>query len=89
MRDVRVVTAQIVNMIPNDVIDNKFITLKSNLQKILRSMCYAPPEKIYSIYFWNITSDELSHYITIDDYNNIKWVKEMIDIYQNKSNNNQ
>ena len=89
MRDVRVVTAQIVNMFPTDIVDNKFNTLKTNLQKILRSMCYAPPEKIYSIYFWNITSDELSHYITIDDYNNIKWVKEMIDIYQNKTNNNQ
>ena len=88
MRDVRVVTAQIVNIIPTDVLDNKFTTLKTNLQKILRNMCCAPPEKIYSNYYWNITSDELSHYITIDDYNNIEWVKEMIDIYQNKTSNN-
>lgn len=91
MRDVRVVTAQIVNMfptIPNDIVDNKFTTLKANLQKILKSMCYAPPEKIYSTYYWNITSNELSQYITIDDYNNIEWVKEMIDIYQNKTSNN-
>jgi hypothetical protein len=74
--------------IPNDIVDNKFTTLKANLQKILKNMCYAPPEKIYSTYYWNITSVELSQYITIDDYNNIEWVKEMIDIYQNKTSNN-
>jgi len=82
MRDVRVIIAHIINIIPYNTND-KFSILKIKLHKMLQSMCYSPPEKIFSSYYWNITSEELNHYISLDDYNNIDWAKEAIDIFRN------
>ena len=88
MRDIRVIIAQIVDIISknNFTINNKFVILNNKLKKMLQSMCYSPPEKIFSPHYWHIISAELNNYISIDDYNNIDWVKELIDIFQDKSN---
>lgn len=81
MRNIGLVTHDLYNIIPNDV-DEKFKILKSEINKhILESIPYSPREKLESNWYWNILSSYANKYITQDDYNNIEWCKEFIDIF--------
>jgi len=77
MRSITDVTKRIIDKIPNDHIE-----IKEDLTHIFNSIQWAPPEKIKSTHYWNMLSDVLTRYITMEDYNNKQWCKMVIDIFR-------
>ena len=77
MRSVTQVTKQIISEIPDE-----YNTMKEEFEHIFESIAWAPPEKIKSSYYWNILSNILNKYITMEDYQQNEWCKKVIDIFQ-------
>lgn len=83
MRVVNLVTADLYNIIPENVEEEKFINLKKKIKKdILESIPYSPKEVLESQWFWNKLSHLINMTISEEDYNNIPWCKQFIDIFQ-------
>ena len=62
-----------------------------DLRKLKESMTYSAPEFIKSTYYFEVLSNILSIHISNDDYKNIPYCKEIIDIFLDpnyKINNN-
>lgn len=83
MRVVNLVTGDLYNIIPENVEEEKFINLKRKIKKdIIETMPYSPIEMIQSDWFWNKLSNLINDAITKEDYHNIPWCKQFIDIFQ-------
>ncbi len=83
MRVVNLVTADLYNIIPENVEEDKFINLKRKIKKdIIDTIPYSPIEMIQSDWFWNKLSNLVNAAITKEDYDNIPWCKQFIDIFQ-------
>jgi hypothetical protein len=82
MRLITLIAKDLIELIPQDA-DHRFIVLKEKIEKdIIQSAFYSPREMIYSPWFWNKLSMILSDVITYNDYENIPWCKQFIDIFQ-------
>ena len=82
-RFVLAVCTDLVHLIPDET-EPRFTTLKYNINKhIIDSIPFTDPNLVKSSHFWNKLSYYLNNSITVDDYNNIPWCKEFIDIFQN------
>ena len=77
MRSVIQVTNNMIEEIPEE--ENK---LKYELRKIFESVQWAPPEQVKSTFYWNRLSVVLNKFISEEDYNNKKWCKAVINIFQ-------
>ena len=83
MRVVNLVTADLYNIIPENVEEEKFINLKRKMKKdIIETIPYSSIEMIQSDWFWNKLSYLINAAITKEDYDNIQWCKQFIDIFQ-------
>ena len=81
MRNIGIVARDLYNIIP-DIVDEKFINLKNQINKhILESIPYSPREKLQSDWYWKILSSYANQYISRNDYDNIDWCKKFIDIF--------
>jgi hypothetical protein len=81
MRNIGLVANDLYNIIPDNA-DKKFKTLKSQINKhIIESIPYSPKEQVRSNWYWNILGSYANQYISQDDYNNIEWCKQFIDIF--------
>lgn len=82
MRVIGAVSKDLYDIIPENNENNKFNILKSKIEKdIIKSIIYSPNEIIKSSWYWNKLSLLLNEFITQDDYDNIQWCKELIDIF--------
>ena len=82
MRVIGAVSKDLYDIIPENNENNKFNILKSKIEKdIIKSIIYSPNEMIKSNWYWNKLSLLLNEFITQDDYDNIQWCKELIDIF--------
>jgi hypothetical protein len=76
------VCRDLIQLIPSDA-DEKFISLKNQIDKnIIKSIPYSSMQMVKSSWYWNKLSQYLNYTITHDDYNNIPWCKNLIDIFQ-------
>tara|TARA_A100001015_G_C15041706_1_gene740123 strand:+ start:1700 stop:1990 length:291 start_codon:yes stop_codon:yes gene_type:complete len=81
MRNICLVVYDLYNIIPDNV-EEKFKIFKNQINKnILQSILYSPREQIRSNWYWNKLGYYTNKYISQDDYNNIKWCKQFIDIF--------
>tara|TARA_B100000424_G_C22933014_1_gene496295 strand:- start:1932 stop:2222 length:291 start_codon:yes stop_codon:yes gene_type:complete len=81
MRNIGLVAYDLYNIIPDNV-DEKFTNFKQQINKnILESIRYSPKEQVRSNWYWNILGSYANQYISHDDYNNIEWCKQFIDIF--------
>ena len=82
MRNIVAVINDLYDIIPKDCQEERFVRLKHNLKKnIIESIPYSEPEMIKSNVYWKKLSIYCNDSITADDYNNIPWCKEFIDIF--------
>ena len=82
MRFITLVARDLVDLIPPDA-EYKFICLKQKIQKdIIESVPYSPKEMLESPWYWNKLSMILNDFISYNDYENIPWCKQFIDIFQ-------
>ena len=66
------------------IIHDRFIELRTSLS-------HTAPEHLigeHSLYNFNQLQNIVNNYITYDDYNNIAWCREMIDIFQDPNYGN-
>ena len=84
MRNILVVSNDLYNLIPNDYDNtNKFYILKHNIKKhIIDSIPFSEPQMIKSNHYWNKLSYYINNAINFEDYGNISWCKNFIDIFQ-------
>ena len=84
MRNILTISGKLVDLIPNNS-DDKFLGLKHKIKKhVIESVPYADINMIESSWFWNKLSIYVNEAITKEDYDNIPWCKEFIDIFQDK-----
>ena len=77
MRNVTEVTNKMIEQIPAEE-----EILKNELLKIFESIQWSPPEQVKSTYYWNRLSGVLNKFISEEDYNNKKWCRNVITIFQ-------
>ena len=56
-------------------------TFLYRLDKLRNSMLYAAPELLESNYFFIKLQDIINNSISVEDYDNFTWCKEVIDIF--------
>lgn len=79
MRDIALVIKGIKQCLPSS---EEGINVNNDISDILKSLPWDPPEKVNSNHYWNILSNILTRYITIEDYNEKTWCKNVIDIFR-------
>ena len=72
---------QVTNNMMEEIPEEEKI-LKYELTKIFESVQWAPPEQVKSTYYWNRLSAVLNKFISEEDYNNKRWCKKVINIFQ-------
>lgn len=71
----------------NEIVNDGKEGLIISLKKVHTSMMYSPPELLYSSYFFKVISEMLNQYISMEDYNDYIWCKEIIDIFTDQTYN--
>ncbi len=82
-RSIAVIVNDIYKIVKNNLDENdKKWQLVLGLESLITSIQYAAPEHLNSSYYFERLGFYLNKYVEKNDYENIDWCKEIIDIYQ-------
>lgn len=84
MRIISRIAVDLYHIIPDTPdLDHRFLSLKHNIYKnIIESIPFSEPELLKTGWYWQKLANYVNDSITKEDYNNIQWCKQFIDIFQ-------
>ena len=87
MRNIELVIVEMFNVLNkyNNIESEKYIGFKKTLICLRDSIFYSAPELLKTNWFFNKLGINVNFYIKENDYNNIQWCKEIVDIFINKN----
>tara|TARA_B100002019_G_C20820865_1_gene380506 strand:+ start:77 stop:346 length:270 start_codon:yes stop_codon:yes gene_type:complete len=89
MRNIELIIVEMFDVLNkyNNTESEKYIGFKRTLISLRDSIFYSAPELLKTNWFFNKLGINVNFYIKENDYNNIQWCKEIVDIFINKNVN--